>query len=72
MNKENIPSYPRLTANDTIFTMFRGAKFNLEQLSSRLMSYGPFINGVYINDPGGDRFSPTSAYRKFIGNKSGY
>jgi hypothetical protein len=52
--------------------MFRGAKFNLEQLSSRLMSYGPFINGVYINDPGGDRFSPTSAYRKFIGNKSGY
>ena len=62
----------QMSSNDNIFVLFGTAKYNLEKLSQKMLQNPNFINGVYANDPGGDLYDPTSAYRRFIGNKQGY
>jgi hypothetical protein len=62
----------QMSSNDNIFMLFGTDNYNFEQLSQRMLQNPNFINGVYINDPAGDLYDPTSAYRRFIGNKDGY
>lgn len=62
----------QMSPNDNIFMLFGTDNYNLEQLSQRMLQNSNFVNGIYVNDPGGDLYDPTSAYRRFIGNKDGY
>lgn len=68
----NNESMQHLSSNDNIYTLFGIAKYNLDELSDKMIHNPNFINGIYANDPAGDQYDPTSAFRRFIGNKSGY
>ena len=72
INTDNIPSYQNVTPNDSIYIVFGNAGIDLDNFRLKMLSSDQFINGIYVNDAAGDRFSPTSAFRIFTGGKDGY
>ena len=66
------PSFQQFTANDTIFILFGNSQIDDDVLRNAVWSDPKFIDGVYVQDIAGDFLAHGSAYRRFVGNKSGY
>jgi hypothetical protein len=74
INPVNTDGYfiQKLSPNDNILMLFGTQHYNMEQLTNKMLQSDEFINGVYVNDAAGDFLANGSAFRRFIGNKSGY